>query len=129
MSYCTQQDLIDEFTEAELIQLTDVDNSNAINATAVNKAIARADNAINRRLAGRNLASNVTDLACDITRYFLYADAVTEIVKERYNNALKELEKIATLELSALDTNGAAADQSDLAQIQSNASIFARDAY
>lgn len=129
MSYCTQQDLIDEFTEAELIQLTDVDNSNAINATAVNKAIARADNAINRRLAGRNLASNVTDLACDITRYFLYADAVTEIVKERYNNALKELDKIATLELSALDTNGAAADQSDLAQIQSNASIFARDAY
>ncbi|MEF3074121.1 DUF1320 domain-containing protein [Methylobacter sp. Wu1] len=133
MAYCTQQDLIDEFGEAELIQLTDEEGLGVIGTAAVEKAIARADRKINRYLAGRNelpLASDdVVDLACDITRYYLYANQVTELVKERFHDAIKELEKMAARKIAVVDTAGTDAPESATVEMISSASVFGRGNY
>lgn len=133
MPYCTPQDLIDEFGEAELIQLTDEAGLGVIGTEAVDKAIARADRKINRYLAGRNdlpLASDdVVDLACDITRYYLYANQVTELVKERFHDAIKELEKMAARKIAVVDTNGTEAIESATVEMASSTSVFGRDSY
>lgn len=132
MSYCTLQDLIDEFTEAELIQLTDITGADAVDVTAVNKAIARADRKINRYLAGRNdlplAGDEVVDLACDIARYYLYADKVPDLIKDRFNDAIKELEKMAARKIAVTDTAGAEATESAVVEMMSSTSVFGRDA-
>jgi phage gp36-like protein len=133
VSYCTQQDLIDEFGEAELIQLTDEAGLGVIGAEAVEKAIARADRKINRYLAGRNelplTSDDVVDLACDITRYYLYANQVTELVKERFHDAIKELEKMAARKIAVVDTAGTDAPESATVEMMSSASVFGRGNY
>lgn len=132
MSYCTLQDLIDEFTEAELIQLTDITGADAVDVIAINKAIARADRKINRYLAGRNdlplAGDEVVDLACDIARYYLYADKVPELIKDRFNDAIKELEKMAARKIAVTDTAGTQPADKAVVTMQSSASVFGRDA-
>lgn len=132
MPYCTLQDLIDEFTEAELIQLTDEAGLGVVDTAAINKAIARADLDINRYLAGRNelpLAGNtVVDLACDITRYYLYVNQVPSHVEKRYDNAIKKLKEMAARMMAVVDTAGTAAPESATVEMASSTSVFGRDA-
>lgn len=104
MPYALQQDLIDRFGEAELIQLTDRADppAGAIDAAVSGKALADADDAINGYLASRYtvpLASPpliLTRLACDIARYYLYEDRVTEAVRKRYEDAVAYLKDAAS---------------------------------
>jgi phage gp36-like protein len=131
MSYCTLQDLIDEFTEAELIQLTDEAGAGVVDTVTVDKAIARADRTINRYLAGRNelpLADDeVVDLACDIARYYLYADQVPAHVQKRFDDAVKALEKMAARKIAVVDTAGTEATESAAApEMESSVSVFGR---
>jgi phage gp36-like protein len=133
MPYCTLQDLIDEFTEAELIQLTDEAGLGVVDTAAINKAIARADRDINRYLAGRKAlpltGDTVVDLACDITRYYLYVNQVPSHVETRYNNAIKKLKEMAASEMSVVDTAGAEAIESAKVEMESGASVFSRANY
>jgi phage gp36-like protein len=131
MSYCTLQDLIDEFTEAELIQLTDEAGAGVVDTVTVDKAIARADRTINRYLAGRNelpLADDeVVDLACDIARYYLYADQVPAHVQKRFDDAVKALEKMEARKIAVVDTAGTEATESAAApEMESSVSVFGR---
>jgi phage gp36-like protein len=131
MSYCTLQDLIDEFTEAELVQLTDETGDGEIDTVPVDKAIARADRTINRYLAGRNelpLANDeVVDLACDIARYYLYADQAPSHIQKRYDDAVKALEKMAARKIAVVDTAGTeAAESAAVPEMSSSASVFGR---
>ena len=50
MSYCTQQQLIDTFGEAEIIQLTDIDRVGMINPQRLLAAQSACDSDINKRL-------------------------------------------------------------------------------
>lgn len=103
MPYATQQDLIDRFGEEELVQLTDRAEPPAgeIDATVIGKALADADDAVNGYLAARYevpLASPPLILkrtACDIARYYLYEDRVTEAVRKRYEDAVAYLKDAA----------------------------------
>lgn len=103
MPYATQQDLIDRFGEEELVQLTDRAEppAGAIDATVIGKALADADDAVNGYLAVRYevpLASPplvLNRMACDIARYYLYEDRVTEIVRKRYDDAVAYLKDVA----------------------------------
>lgn len=113
MTYATQQNLTDRFGEDELIQLTDRDNLGAINATVVNRALADADATINGYLAARYtlpLSNPVPEmlerLACDIARYALFEDQVTEIVEKRYKDAIALLRDVSAgrAELGISDT-------------------------
>ncbi|HEY8035214.1 MAG TPA: DUF1320 domain-containing protein [Methylobacter sp.] len=132
MPYCTQQNLIDEFTEAELIQLTDEAGLGVVDQVIVDRAIARADREINRHLSGREdlplAADDVVDLACDIARYHLYKNSAPDHVKNRYDNAIKTLEKMAKKDLAVVDATGSAAtDTGTVAEMSSSTSVFSRD--
>lgn len=101
MTYATQQNLVDRFGSAELAQLTDRTNGAVIDATVIARALADADNKINAYLVQRyalpfaSVPQILEQLACDIARYALYEDRVTEIVQKRYDNAIAQLKDIA----------------------------------
>lgn len=104
MTYATQQNMVDRFGEREVIALTDRDNVGVVDATVLDKALQSADSEINTYLAARYslpLISTplvVRDFACDIARYRLSSAEVveTEEVRNRYRDAIKFFEKVAS---------------------------------
>lgn len=133
MPYCTVDDLIAEFGVAELVQLTDVDCSGVYEQGTVDKALARADSTINRYLAGlSNLPvadGMVKDFACDIARYFLYKNDVPDLVRQRYEAAIRWLEQLAQGKITLADTAGAIAPSVGNATMVSGGNRFGRDEY
>jgi len=103
MGYANAQQMIDRFGEQELIQLTDRANPplNTMDDAVLAAALDDADAEINGYLQARYtlpLASvplNIARMARDIARYRLYDDAVTDAVQKRYDQAIKELERIS----------------------------------
>lgn len=134
MTYASQQNLIDRFGEDELIQLTDRASLDAIDATVVARALADADAEINGYLSTRYtlplspVPAVLEKLACDIARYQLFENAVTEIVKERYENAIRFLKDVAAGKVTlGVDGNGdTAATISNSVQISSTTPVFRR---
>mgnify|MGYP001018410175 CR=1 len=134
MTYASQQNLIDRFGEDELIQLTDRASLDAIDATVVARALADADAEINGYLSTRYtlplspVPAVLEKLACDIARYQLFENAVTEIVTERYENAIRFLKDVAAGKVTlGVDGNGdTAATISNSVQISSTTPVFRR---
>lgn len=135
MTYATQQNLIDRFGEDELIQLTDRGNLGVIDATVVSRALADADARINGYLAVRYslplsapLPTELERLACDIARYALYEDRVTEIVEKRYQDAIALLRDVSAgrAELGLDSTDNKPASNS-IAQISSTEPVWRRE--
>lgn len=132
--YCTLQNLKDRFGETELIQLTDQTDASAIDTAVLNAAIADADAEINSYLTAYTLPlatipANFERLACDITRYYLYGTAVTELVKKRYDDAVKYLNLVAkgTINL-APDTSGTVVEETgNSVEFSSSPSVFGRN--
>lgn len=134
MSYCTPQDLIDRFGEAELIQRTDRADAAVIVAPVLNRAISDADAEIDSYLTAyplplTSVPANLVRIACDITRYYLHGDVANEQVKTRYDNAIKYLMQVAKGAISiGPDTSGAVVTTASAeVQFQSNPSVFGRD--
>jgi phage gp36-like protein len=130
MPYVTQQNLVDRFGEAELIQLTDRENTGAIDAVVLTQAIADAGAEIDGYLAGRYqlpLASTPSILvlyAGDVARYRLYDDGATEEVRKRYEDVIK------FLRLAAEGKVRLGADEpapTGGAQMESGGRVFGRD--
>lgn len=102
MTYCAKQDLIDRFGEAEIIQLTDRENTGAIDDGVLNQAIADADAQVDRKLRGRYTVpvtpapDELKPIACDLARFYLYGVGVSEVVETRYQAAMRELRDYAT---------------------------------
>ncbi len=98
MSYCSYDNLIDNFGETELIQLTDRDNTGGIGYAVLDAAMARADRHIDSFIVAYlpldNVPERFADIACDFTRYFLYKDACTDEVNKRFAAGEKYLEGI-----------------------------------
>jgi phage gp36-like protein len=101
MSYATQQNLIDRFTQRELAQLTDTTNSGAIDAAVVAVALADADAEINSYIGARyslplaQTTPELVRLASDIARYRLWDASASEEVKARYDDAVKKLRDVS----------------------------------
>ncbi len=136
MAYCTKAQLIDRFGETELRQRTDRAGTGAINDAVLAQAIADADAEINGYLTAYPLPlaivpANFARIACDITRYYLYDDAVIAAVKDRYDSAIKYLAQIAGGKISiAPDTSGAVvATARAEVEFQSSAPVFVRGGY
>ena len=131
--YCTQQDLIDRFTQKELIQLTDADNLGVINVTTVARALADTDAEIDGYLAGRyNLPlttpiATLNQKACDIARFYLQSRKPTENVQKHYDAVIRYFEQVAKgtikLPIAATDTAEIIANE---AIIVSSANVFSR---
>lgn len=101
MPYATTQDLIDRFSEEELIQLTDRDSTGVIDADVLARALADTDGEIDGYLSGRyalplaEVPPVLVWVASDISRYHLYDDAAPDQVRTRYEDARRYLEKVA----------------------------------
>lgn len=136
MPYCAKQDLIDRFSEQELIQLTDDANLGVINDAALNKAISDADAEINGYLTTYSLPlvtvpANLVLIACNLTRYHLYGDTVTELVQTRYDAAIKYLTQVAkgVITLGPDVTGTVVATTSNSVEFSSSPSLFGRNDY
>lgn len=133
MTYASQQNLIDRFGEDELIQLTDRANTGLINSTVVARALADADAEINGYLSTRYtlplspVPAVLEKLACDISRYQLFENSVTEIVQERYENAVRFLKDVAAGRVTlGVDSNNAQPVTNNSVQMSATKPVFRR---
>lgn len=132
--YTTQQQMIDRFGQAELIQLTDRDGTaGAIVAAVLDAAGVAADAIIDTHLSGRYqlpLASVPTvliSIGADLRRFNLYDDAAPEQITKRYDEAMKLLRAIAKGEISlGLTAAGDAPGPAGTAQMESGGRVFDR---
>lgn len=113
MPYADQQALIERFGESELIRLSDHNNTGVIDAGVVAGKLADADAEIDGYLAGRytlpltTVPEALRRIACDIARYHLYDDRVTEAVQKRYDDAVKFLVMVSKGQVQlGVDTGG-----------------------
>lgn len=105
----TPDDLIRRFGKQELIALTDKDGLNTLNlevlAVAINDAIALVASYLGLGLGsgvgvGSGVVANgrispiLTAKTCDIARFYLYDDNVTDTVKYRYDEAIDWLKQV-----------------------------------
>lgn len=134
MAYATQADLIARFGEVEISQLADTDGSGEIDAALVARALADADAEIDAALAGRyqlplaSVPPLLVRIACDLARFALYTDAVTEIVGQRRAAAAKLLGDLAAGRSTlGLATPPAATDGGNQVAVRAPARIFGPD--
>lgn len=101
MTYATQADLVDRFGSTELAQRTNRVDGQTIDTVVLGRALADADAEIDGYLATRYtlpLTSTpvvLVRLACDLARYRLYDDGVPATVRQRYEDAVAMLKRIA----------------------------------
>ena len=104
MTYCTLNDIKQLTSEAELIQLTDDDDTGIINESIVNSAISYAETTINGYISSRytlplsEIPELIKTFSVDLSIYRLHSRRfmldMPESLEIRYKNIIKELEKI-----------------------------------
>jgi phage gp36-like protein len=126
MRYCTQQDLIDRFSEEELLRYADRDEDGSIDSTVIDQAITDAGEEIDAYLGARYplplpdpVPALLGRLCADIARYRLQDDAPLDETIERYKQAITQLRDIvngkamlrtATLVDGGLNVSGSKTD-------------------
>lgn len=95
----TADDMINRFGEIELARLTDHEKRQEINHGVLLQAMKDASETAESYLHGAQVAIKATPAClilrvCDIARFYLYENGATEIVKQRYEEAIKWLEKV-----------------------------------
>lgn len=135
--YATLDDLKTLCGDEELIQLTDRADppSGEMDVEVITAALVAATGEINGFVAAQyqlplaEVPIQLQDLACDIARYRLYKTGVTTQVRQRYEDAIKALERIAkgVVKLPIADGGGAEpAGRSDVMVVESEDRIFSR---
>lgn len=130
--YATLTDLISRFGENDLVNLTDVNRSGAINLVTIDRAIADADSEIDSYVAVRyslplaSVPTELTRVACDIARYRLYGLKPLEEVRQRYEDAIKWLAGVANGSRSLGLPAAQAPVVSNTVQFNSGSSVFTR---
>lgn len=105
--------MVDRYGSDELTALTDLTNPGVLDANVVGRALDDASNVIDSYVGSRYLLplnpvpSQVLRWACDIARFFLYKDQVSDAVRALYNAAIGSLKDAQagrlTLETAAID--------------------------
>lgn len=137
MEYATTQDLVERFGQDEMIQLTnrEIPRGDALDGAVVARAIADAAGDIDARLGGRypvplpRVPRIINRIACDLARYYLYENAATEQVTERYKASIKALDGIAKgdIQIGVDDSGKATPSAGGDAKMTSGGRIFGRD--
>ena len=137
MPYTTRTLLEERFGLDELIQRTDkfAPYTGAIVDAVIDRAIADADAEIDGFVGSRYILPLpvptppvLVPIACDIARYRLYDDAVPEIVRQRYEDAIARLKDISAGRLSlGIDPAPAAGSQGAVV-VRAPARVFSADA-
>lgn len=103
MAYAVIDDLIARFGQRELIQLTDRSNPPAdeVDPTVAQPALDSAQSFVDGYVGAKYALPLtewpvlLTDVMCDVARYRLYADQATELVSQRYKEAVETLKGIS----------------------------------
>ena len=140
MTYCTKQDLIDRFSERELIQLTDRTNTPAsvIDDTVVGRALADAEGFANGYIGKvytlplATVPDVLTKLVADIARFYLHGKSVEKDspIRTNYTDAVSFLINVSRGLVQLADaTSGETPPASGGGQVQviAPAKIFSRD--
>lgn len=134
--YATQQDMIDRFGSAEMIELTDREEpfTSAIVASVMTDALADATAEIDSYIAVRyalplpSTPKMLEKVCCDIARKNLYKDRPLDEVTENYKDAVAWLTKVSK-GVAELDIDGAepAGDTTGAPVLNSPAQAFTKD--
>ncbi len=103
MAYSAQADILEQISEAQLIQLTDDANAGAVDDSVCSRAIADADAEIDSYCGSRytvpfdTVLPIIRKMSVDIAIYNLYArrKGAPEDRLARYNNAVRFLRDVA----------------------------------
>lgn len=104
MAYCTQDDILEQIPEEELLGLTDDDNLGQIDTGRVERAIADADAEIDSYCGGRYTApfapvpTVIRKISVEMAVYNLYARRVRTLPeerKDRYKDIIRFLRDVA----------------------------------
>jgi phage gp36-like protein len=136
MPYTTRLLLTDRFGLDELIQRTDkfAPYTGAIVDVVLDRAIADADAEIDGFVGARYalplpepVPPVLVPIACDIARYRLYDDAVPDIVRQRYEDAVARLKDISAGRLSLGIDPATVTPVAGTVQVRSPARVFSDD--
>lgn len=134
--YATRDNMVEQFGEREVIALTDREPmTGEINDAVLTSALTRASSEVDGYLAGRyqtplpNPQAELVGMVCDIARYRLCGGAVnlTDEITERYNAAIKYLERAAKGLVTLGSPGGADPGPENSVQMVTQPSVFARD--
>ena len=133
--YATQQDMVDRYGEAELLDFSDRVGAGRIDAAVVAQALASADAQIDAYVGTRydlplpEVPPLLVDLACTIARFRLQKDRASERVKADYDTALKTLEHLASGKATLPISTGEAPPAADGGgvQVEGPERIFSRE--
>ena len=108
MSYATQQDIIDRYSEDQLLIIADRDNDGVADTDVVDQALEDASSEIDTYIAAKyelpltTVPLVITRICVDISMYRLAADRdmATEERRKRYEDAIALLRRISTGEVS-----------------------------
>ncbi len=127
MSYATEQQLVDRYSERMLVQLTDraLPATGEIDPDVIARALADTDATIDGYLKGRyrlplaSVPPLVTDLALAIAIYKLHRKAPDEKIRKDYDDALRTLRDIAN-GVVRLDVAGVEPEASGASGVKTN---------
>jgi len=132
MAYVTINDMVQRFGEVEMIQLTDRDAATgAVDVAVLDAVIADAQAEVDSYLSVRYALplAVVPDIlrsyTADVARYRLYDTEIPEIVKKRYDDALRFLRDVSARRASLdKDVNGVEAPVANGVKISAPARVF-----
>ena len=132
MPYALKADMLEEFDEQELIQLTDraIPATGEIDDAILDRALTGASAEIDGYLVRYNgtvlTLPILTRYACDIARYRLYRSGAPEEIRNRYKDATRFLEMVAAGKISLGVSAETAASDSTI-QFTTGQKVFARE--
>ena len=138
-AYVTPADLLDEFGERELVDLTDIDTPRsgqvvqAVAQRACDRANAEVEMSVSARYAVPlgSVPAPLKYIARDMAHFYLYQTSVPTWVKDRHDAALANLRAVRDGKLPlGPDVAGllVPAAVSDLPEFSSGAKVWSRDA-
>ena len=132
----TPQLMKDVAAGASLVSYTPDEQARAAEALAiVERALQDADDTINGYISARYtlplqvVPGVLNRVACELARYFLFDDQVTEVIKERYTASVKWLAEVAkgTVSLGADAGTGEQAVSSSSAELETSGRVWRRE--
>ncbi len=134
-NYIAKADILKQLPEADLIQLTDDDDTGSVNDAIVDGAITDSEGEVDGYLASRYstpvtpVPNIVKAFTVDIAIHRLYGrrQGATEDIEKRYNNAIRFFKNVSTgvvtlgVDAPVPENSGSGVD------IQSDARIFTRE--
>lgn len=126
--------MVTRFSETELIQRTDTQNAGVIDSDVLSRAIEDASADIETYLSRYSLPlspvpRSLNRICCDMARYYLYDDGMPDVVKTRYDDAIKFMTGISrgSIHLGVDSAGDTPVAEDHLIVVESAVTVFGRN--